>query len=515
MLPCANERHPAGFPGLLTLEHTVPFSQLGLAPALLEAIHAAGYTQPTAVQTEAIPRALAGKDLMVSSQTGSGKTAAFMLPCLHRLLESGPSRKPTVLVLTPTRELAQQVSQSVQLFSPRQRYAVLVGGAPYGPQLRQLNAGPAIIVATPGRLMDHIERGKIDLRHIETLILDEADRMLDMGFIDDIKYIAERTPANRQTLLFSATLDGVVGDLARRLTRDAEQIGIARTPEAAPRIEQTLLYADDHGHKLRLLDHLLADVSVTQAIIFTGTKSGAESLADRLLGIGHSAEPLHGDMNQSARERAMRRVREGRTRILVATDVAARGLDVPALSHVFNFDLPMQAEDYVHRIGRTGRAGREGFAFTLAQFGERGKIRGIERYTGSALPVSTLPGLEPRPRAERSERSEGDRFNSRRGGPKSSGWAPSRSGRPGGFKPGFSSEHPPSASAPTGKRSENWGRKTAKTPGQGWATGRDPSHTRSDLHGDFRHHEPRKPGGAKSGGASVGGWSTGGRSNKR
>ncbi|MFN3594120.1 MAG: DEAD/DEAH box helicase [Thiobacillaceae bacterium] len=381
------------------------FAELGLAPRLLKAVTAAGFTSPTPVQRQAIPLALKGHDLLVSSQTGSGKTAAFMLPCLNRLLLAGPSRLPRVLVLVPTRELAQQVARAALDLAGRHgpRVALLVGGAPYAVQLKQLRGPLDVVVATPGRLMDHLQRGKLDLSSIDTLVLDEADRMLDMGFIDDIEAIIARLPAARQTLLFSATLDGVVGRLASRVTRAARRIEIARTPEAAPKIEQRLLFADGHDHKLRLLDHLLSDAALKQAVVFTATKAGAEDLAGRLEGQGHAVEALHGDMNQGARNRALRALREGRARILVATDVAARGLDVPGISHVVNFDLPLQAEDYVHRIGRTGRAGRAGQAYTLAYPRERGKVKGIERFTGSTIPVATLPGLEPKATPLRSD----------------------------------------------------------------------------------------------------------------
>jgi superfamily II DNA/RNA helicase len=381
------------------------FAALGLAPKLLESVALAGYTQPTPVQSQAIPPALDGHDLLVSSQTGSGKTAAFMLPCLQRLAEAGPARLPRVLVLAPTRELAQQVAKATGDLSRRARIAVLVGGSPYALQLKQLKGPLDIVVATPGRLMDHLERGRLDLSGVQTLVLDEADRMLDMGFIDDIETIAARLPEKRQTLLFSATLDGVVGNLARRMTRNAQRIEIARTREAAPRIDQKILFADDHGHKLRLLDFLLRDTSLAQALVFTATKVGAEELAGRLKEDGHSTQALHGDMHQAARNRALKALRDGRTRILVATDVAARGLDVPGISHVINFDMPMQAEDYVHRIGRTGRAGREGISFTIAHHREHGRVKGIERYTGSPIAVATLPGLEPRGRPAPSGKS--------------------------------------------------------------------------------------------------------------
>ncbi|HRH79730.1 MAG TPA: DEAD/DEAH box helicase [Thiobacillaceae bacterium] len=393
------------------------FNALGLTPKMLESVTAAGYTQPTPVQAQAIPMALDGHDLLVSSQTGSGKTAAFMLPCLQRLMEAGPAKLPRVLVLTPTRELAQQVAKATMDFGGKRgpRVALLVGGAPYAVQLKMLRGPVDIVVGTPGRVMDHMGRGRLDLSKVQTLVLDEADRMLDMGFIEDMETIAARLPAQRQTLLFSATLDGVVGKLAERMTRDARRIEIAKTPEATPRIEQKLLFADDHSHKLRLLDHLLGDVALTQAVVFTGTKVGAEDLATRLGEQGHAVEALHGDMNQGARNRALKALRDGRVRILVATDVAARGLDVPGISHVVNFDLPMQAEDYVHRIGRTGRAGREGRAFTLAHHREFGKVKGIERYTGSAIPVAILPGLEPKARTAKPAAGNGR---------KPSGWKP-------------------------------------------------------------------------------------------
>ncbi|MCS6786718.1 MAG: DEAD/DEAH box helicase [Thiobacillaceae bacterium] len=374
------------------------FTDFGLAPTLLQSIAAAGYHAPTPVQAQTLPPALQGSDLLVSSATGSGKTAAFLLPCLHRLIATGPQRRPRVLVLAPTRELAQQVGRAAQALAGRggPRVAVLVGGAPYAVQLKALKGPVDLVVATPGRLMDHLQRGRLDLAGISTLVLDEADRMLDLGFAEDIEAIVARLPAGRQTLLFSATLDGVVGRLAERVTRAALRIEIARTPEAAPRIDQRLLFADGHEHKLRLLDHLLKDQTLKQAVVFTATKVGAEDLARRLQQQGHAAAPLHGDMGQGARNRALRALREGSARILVATDVAARGLDVPGLTHVINFDLPMQAEDYVHRIGRTGRAGRTGAAWTLAHHRERGKVRGIERYTGASIPVATLPGLEPK-----------------------------------------------------------------------------------------------------------------------
>ncbi|MEW5966204.1 MAG: DEAD/DEAH box helicase [Pseudomonadota bacterium] len=376
------------------------FSELGLDPLILKSILAAGYENATPVQVQAIPAALSGRDLLVSSHTGSGKTAAFLLPSIQRL-QAEPTVKsmgPRVLVLTPTRELALQVEKAAMKYGNdlrRFRTACLVGGAPYGLQLKRLSQPVDVVVATPGRLIDHLERGKIDFSRLEVLVLDEADRMLDMGFVDDIKAIAARCPAERQTLLFSATLDGVVGNLARELTRDAQRIEIEAVPHKESKIEQRLLFADNMDHKNRLLDALLRDVDLTQAIVFAATKKSAEEISDLLSDSGFASDSLHGDMQQGQRNRALQRLREGRTKVLVATDVAARGIDVATISHVINFDLPRQAEDYVHRIGRTGRAGRTGIAVSFAGMREVGLVKNIERYTGNRIEVHTLPGLEP------------------------------------------------------------------------------------------------------------------------
>ncbi|MHB1214160.1 MAG: DEAD/DEAH box helicase [Thiobacillus sp.] len=417
------------------------FSELGLDPLLLKSVLASGYENATPVQQQAIPAALTGRDLLVSSHTGSGKTAAFMLPSIQRLLveSTGKGMGPRVLVLTPTRELAQQVEKAAITYGNevrRFRTACLVGGSPYGLQLKRLSQPVDVVVATPGRLIDHLERGKIDFSRLEVLVLDEADRMLDMGFVDDIKAIAARCPKERQTLLFSATLDGVVGNLARELTRDAQRIEIAAEAKQEAKIEQRLLFADNMDHKNRLLDALLRGVEMTQAIVFASTKRSTEEISDLLSESGFASDALHGDMQQGQRNRALQRLREGRTRVLVATDVAARGIDIAGISHVINFDLPRQAEDYVHRIGRTGRAGRTGIAVSFAGMREVGLVKNIERYTGNRIEVHTMPGLEPtqkpttgrpaatgRPRTSASPRGG---FGDKRSEPRSYGDRPPR-----------------------------------------------------------------------------------------
>ncbi|TDR79894.1 DEAD/DEAH box helicase [Paludibacterium purpuratum] len=375
------------------------FSDLGISPLILRAITDAGYTEPTAVQAESIPAALAGEDLLVSAQTGSGKTAAFLLPALVKLTErsSASGKGPRVLVLTPTRELAQQVEKNATEYGTHLRWlrtVCLVGGASFGYQVRAMSRPVDIMVATPGRLMDHMRQGRVDFSRLEMLVLDEADRMLDMGFIEDIETIVRATPESRQTVMFSATLDGVVGKLAEKLTRNARRVEIARA-ESGGNIEEHLLYADNQAHKDRLLDHVLREAGFDQAVIFTATKVGAEELADKLTDQGFSAACLHGDMPQNWRNRTLNDLRRGRIKVLVATDVAARGIDVPTIDLVVNYDLPKQAEDYVHRIGRTGRAGRDGVAITMSETKEFHRVRRIEQYLKRKITEGVVEGLEP------------------------------------------------------------------------------------------------------------------------
>jgi len=394
------------------------FAALGLDAAILRALAEANYNQPTPVQAQAIPLFLAGRDLLVSSQTGSGKTAAFMLPAIQRISEKPTVQRPTepakrmkgkrprpspaqpaLLVLTPTRELALQVTEAASKYGRNLRRIVcasILGGMPYPKQLAALSKMPDILVATPGRLLDHIDAGRIDLSALDMLVFDEADRMLDMGFADDIDAIVAATPASRQTLMFSATLDARIAQLASRQLKDPQRIEIAAAKADQSHIEQRLHWTDDMSHKERLLDHLLRDATLKQAIVFTATKRDADSLAERLSDTGFSAGALHGDMTQGARNRTLTALRRGNLRVLVATDVAARGIDVPDITHVVNFDLPKQAEDYVHRIGRTGRAGRSGVAINLVNHNDTFQWRRIERFTNNRVDASVIEGLEPR-----------------------------------------------------------------------------------------------------------------------
>ncbi|EGF33948.1 ATP-dependent RNA helicase [Oxalobacteraceae bacterium IMCC9480] len=420
------------------------FEALGLHTSVIKALTESGYIKPTSVQEQAIPAAIEGRDLLVSSQTGSGKTAAFMLPALHKFataaeLQLADSSKtpnqekqsalargerprfkaaqPKMLVLTPTRELALQVTTATDKYGSQMRRikaVSILGGMPYPKQMQLLAKNPEILVATPGRLIDHMESGKIDFSQLEILVLDEADRMLDMGFIDDIEKIVAATPESRQTMLFSATLDGVVGNMAKRITKNPMIIQIAGSATKHENISQRVHFVDDLSHKNRLLDHLLRDETMDQAVVFTATKRDADTIADRLNIAGFAAAALHGDMHQGARNRTLDGMRRGQVRVLVATDVAARGIDVPAITHVFNYDLPKFPEDYVHRIGRTGRAGRNGIAVSLVNHAEGINVKRIERFTKQLIPVEVIEGFEPKKTAS----------------------APRSGQKPGGWKPG-------------------------------------------------------------------------------
>jgi len=375
------------------------FDQLELHPEILKSISEQGFTEPSDIQLQAIPPILAGQDIMASAPTGTGKTAAFVLPALQNLSqsESLPGKGPRVLVLTPTRELAKQVSDNIYQFTKycRMRSTTIVGGMPYPPQMKMLRQPLDFLVATPGRLIDHMEAGRVDFSRLQMLILDEADRMLDMGFIDEVRRIAKQTPQNRQTLLFSATLEGQVEKVARDLLKQPARIQIAGVKVKHDSITQHMLQADDFRHKCKLLQHVLTDTSLEQAIIFTSTKKGADKLAEKLKDEGYACAALHGDMRQSMRRRVIEQMQCRRLKVLVATDVAARGLDIRTLSHVVNFDMPMQAEDYVHRIGRTGRGGSSGSAYSLIGPQDWQLFYRIQKFLDTRYELTEFPGLEP------------------------------------------------------------------------------------------------------------------------
>ena len=381
------------------------FNALNLHPAILQTLEQEGFVTPTPIQLKAIPKVLAGFDVRASAQTGTGKTAAFILPALNRLTVPSriPGQGPRILILVPTRELAMQVAEEAQRFSrklTRVKTVCIYGGAPYPKQNRELSRPYEILVATPGRLIDHMQSGRINFSRIEMLILDEADRMLDMGFIDPVEKIAAATPNHRQTLLFSATLKGSVLSLSNRLMNKPMELNITPEKTKHENIEQRLHFVDDMHHKGRILEHLLSDPDMNQAIIFTATKRFADQLVKILYENGHHAAALHGDMNQRQRTRNINLLREGEIRVLVATDVAARGIDILTISHVINFDLPQNAEDYVHRIGRTGRAGSKGIALSFAASKDMGLVRQIEQYTGYTITPSVIAGMEPKGKAK-------------------------------------------------------------------------------------------------------------------
>jgi superfamily II DNA/RNA helicase len=409
------------------------FNDLALHPLVLNALTEGGYTEPTPVQAAAIPPALAGRDILATAQTGTGKTAAFLLPSLTRIADLPAQRMPgapRILVLAPTRELAAQVTQAVRKYGKFMKLTSgdIVGGMPYRDQLRMLSRPVDVIVATPGRLIDHVQRGRIDLSEVEVLILDEADRMLDMGFAEDVDFIAQACSPVRQTLLFTATIDRRMTGLANKLLRNPTRIAIEATASTALLIEQRLHHCDDMEHKRRLLHHFASSEDVTKAIVFAATKRDADTLARGLNDAGHQSAALHGDMTQEQRNRTLQRLRNGQLRLLVATDVAARGIDVPDISHVINFDLPRAAEDYVHRIGRTGRAGAEGVAISFAARADRDLVMRIERYTKATLTLHVIPGLEPRPWAAHTPTPSSARpSRGRPGGPSGKPWLKNKS----------------------------------------------------------------------------------------
>ena len=389
------------------------FSTLGLSPELLRAVADEGYETPTPVQLAAIPLVLEGRDLLAGAQTGTGKTAAFVLPIIQRLHETradGPGRHPVrVLVVVPTRELAIQVEQSVQTYGVHRsvRSATVYGGVGFGPQVSKLRAGPEIVVATPGRLLDHLSQRTIDLSRVEVLVLDEADRMLDMGFIRDIRKILAVLPRQRQNLLFSATFSDEIRGLASGLLDNPAYVQVAPRNVTVDLIDQ-LVIPVDRERKRDVLRELVALGRVRQALVFTRTKHGANRLAEQLRKDGIEAAAIHGNRSQSQRVKALDDFKAGRADILVATDIAARGLDIEQLPHVVNFELPMVPEDYIHRIGRTGRAGETGQAISLVCVDEAPLLRSIQGLLKRQLPTETIAGYEP----DRSIRPEPIRLRS-------------------------------------------------------------------------------------------------------
>ena len=405
----------------------MPFPQMNLNANVAKGIVASGYTTPTPIQARAIPEILNGKDLVASAQTGTGKTAAFVLPALHLLSLGKATAAARILILTPTRELAAQITDAAAKYGRFMNFNIvsLVGGMPYRQQLRSLSRPVDIIVATPGRLLDLMENHKLDLSAIEMLVLDEADRMLDMGFIDDVRHIAKCTPKTRQTLLFSATVDKKLSVVIRDLLKNPTHIDLSDALMAPKLIKQEAYLADNAQHKERLLKHFLDNENIYKAIIFSGTKVNADYLTRRLQDMDYAAAALHGDLKQNVRNKTVEQLRRGKIQFLVATDVAARGIDINDVTHVFNYDLPKFSEDYVHRIGRTGRAGKTGIAISLVLPMDTRHLQKIEKYIGEKLVFATVPGLEPTKRMNNSQ-SNPDAGRKKKFGGKSSGGYSSR-----------------------------------------------------------------------------------------
>lgn len=421
------------------------FNDLGLSEALLTAVEKLGYAEPTPVQAQAIPLALAGKDVVAAAKTGTGKTAAFALPTLERIEARREERAPAALVVTPTRELAQQIDQFCFAASHETKHRVLtvVGGVSYNPQLKSLKRGVDVLIATPGRLIDLMERGAVDLSHVETLILDEADRMLDIGFWPDMEKIVAATPETRQTMLFSATIDRKIMKTIEYALKDPEFVEIAHRGETADTVDQHVVMIA-HRKKPGLLKDVLSRRGCMRTIIFARTKGACDEVAEDLRRAGFRAEAIHSDLSQSKRQRALKQFTQNRIGILVATDVLARGIDVADVEHVINYDLPDCSEDYVHRIGRTGRAGKTGDALSFVSPKARSNLKGIERLIGQKIPVMEIEeimALEIQPEPQYNEEPE----------------RPARSGKPRrhrGERPRHGGRRPAPFDEAQGERSE-------------------------------------------------------------
>jgi len=413
------------------------FRNLGLSTVLLRAVADSGYTEPTPIQQQAIPAILQGQDVFASAQTGTGKTAGFTLPLLQLLGTTNPNkghRTPRALILTPTRELADQVNDSVKTYGKylSLRSAVVYGGVGIVPQIQMLRRGIDILVATPGRLLDHLGQKTVDLSHVEILVLDECDRMLDMGFIHDIRKILAQLPSSRQTLMFSATFSKPIQQLANTLLKSPTQIEVAPRNTAAEQVEQ-VVHPVDSQRKRELLSYMIGFHNWQQVLVFTRTKHGANRLAEQLAQDGLKSTAIHGNKSQAARTRALQDFKQGKVRVLVATDVASRGLDIDQLPFVVNFELPNVPEDYVHRIGRTGRAGNTGRAVSLVSEDEYPFLKDIERLLNQTLVSSVIPGYEPASIVKsKADQPKPQRSNQRRsnGAKSQSPSAPTRNKKP-------------------------------------------------------------------------------------
>jgi superfamily II DNA/RNA helicase len=406
-------------------EANVKFDDLGLAPEVLRAVAESGYTTPTPIQAQGIPHVLKRRDVIGIAQTGTGKTASFTLPMIEMLARGrAKARMPRSLILEPTRELAAQVSESFEKYGKYNKLsmALLIGGVSFDDQEKKLDRGVDVLIATPGRLLDHFERGKLMLSQVQLLVIDEADRMLDMGFIPDVERICKLVPFTRQTLFYSATMPPEIQRLTEQFLHDPVRVEVARPATTAANITQEIVEVPNNDWaKRETLRRLIRENEIVNAIVFCNRKRDVDVVAKSLSKHGFSAAPLHGDLDQSVRMKTLDAFKQGEIKILVASDVAARGLDIPAVGHIFNFDVPYHADDYVHRIGRTGRAGRSGLAVTLASGSDAKYVDAIERLTGKPLPRRKIEGIEIREdrgprrddRRDRNNRNKKDRYRDR------------------------------------------------------------------------------------------------------
>jgi ATP-dependent RNA helicase RhlE len=476
----------------------VSFADLGLSEPLLRALHGAKYTIPTPIQARTIPALLQGRDVLGIAQTGTGKTAAFALPVLQLLAasnERAQPKSPRALVLAPTRELAVQIARSFDTYGRGLglRLCTVVGGLGYGRQIETLARGVDILIATPGRLLDLVERGNVKLGNVTFFVLDEADRMFDMGFIRDVRRIAGSVSKNRQTLLFSATMPNDIAKLSSEILKNPERVEIAAQGRPIEKIEQRVYYVNASS-KRQLLSHLLADEALERVIVFTRTKRGANRVAEALEDRGVRSEAIHGNKSQNARQKALDNFSRGKARVLVATDLASRGIDVVGVTHVINYELPADAESYVHRIGRTARAGASGIAVSFCDSSERGQLRSIEKLTRQPIAVVSTPANEDMPvmppvarsREERDPRDERGRDERPRGrGPGGPGRPRSFGDRPRSFGGGHGDRpHRPHGDRPQGDRPQG-DRPHADRP--------RPEGERQWSRGDFRDR-PHQPG---------------------